>query len=81
MENNKISCVFFAKRGDNFVETFRTEDPAEVYQRLAESLIAKKLNECRYIRSIKREQLYNGFIRITVTHDHGGKAIYIVNNV
>lgn len=44
MENNSIFCQVFKSAGrSNWVETFKTTDPADVYERLAVDMIAKKL--------------------------------------
>lgn len=74
----KIKVVYEKKEGRTYTETWRSENPEEVYERLSHSLIAKKLNNCGWIRSIKRVPLYNGFDRITVTHDNGGRDVYTV---
>lgn len=80
----EVSYKYFDKRGKNLVETFSSDDTEYVYKRLADELIAKKINCCRWIKSIKRENLYNGFQRITVVYNHGdnatGRGVYIVNN-
>ena len=80
MNNEKVMVIYEAKEGRKYCETWRSEDPARVYKDLAQELISKKLNECRYIKSIKRTALYNGFQRITVTYDHGGRRLYTVKN-
>lgn len=74
----KIKVVYEKKEGRTYTETWRSEKPEEVYERLAHCLIAKKLNNCGWIRSIKRVPLYNGFDRITITHDNGGRDVYTV---
>ena len=77
------SYKYFDKRGRNYVETFASDDKLYIYKRLADELIAKKINCCRWIKSFKRENLYNGFQRITVVYDHGsatGRGVYIVRN-
>ena len=78
MNNEKVMVIYEAKEGRNYTETWRSEDPAKVYEDLAQELISKKINECRWIKSIKRTPLYNGFQRITVTYDHGGRRLYTV---
>ena len=80
MNNEKVMVIYEAKEGRNYTETWRSEDPAKVYEDLARELISKKINECRWIKSIKRTPLYNGFQRITVTYDHGGRRLYTVKN-
>ena len=78
MQNEKIQVLYYEK--GNFSPSWKSEDVAKVYKDLAEELINKKINACTYIKSIRREQLYNGFINITVLYDHGGKRIYTINN-
>jgi hypothetical protein len=53
-------------------------DEKEVYKQLTHDLISKKLNNCTYIKSIKRVQLYNGFIKIYVNYDNQVRRIYTV---
>lgn len=76
----EIKRVFEVKEGRTWKEEFACTDTAEVYKWLAEELIAKKINACTYIRSIKRDNLYNGFQRITVAYDNGGRSVYTVKN-
>lgn len=48
-----------------------------VAQKLAEELIAKKLNSCSWIRSIRRTTDYQtGGDIVTVIYDHGGRSVY-----
>lgn len=70
----------YTKDGKTYNESLTTDDKLTVYQRLTENLIAKKINACTYIRSIKRMNLYNGFQRLTVYMDNGVKVEYIVKN-
>lgn len=74
--------TFEVKEGREWVAQFANTDPVEVFKWLTDELIAKKLNQCAYIRSIKRENLYNGFQRITVTYssEHGGRSVYVIPN-
>lgn len=72
--------VFEVKEGRNWRESFVTTDPAEVYKYLAEELIAKKINACSYIRSIKRTNLYNGYQKIVISYDNGVRAVYTIKN-
>ena len=73
-----INYIYQEKDGRTYTETFRCEDELQVYKDLAHELVSKKLNECRWIKSIKRRPLYNGFDEITVTYDHGGRRIYTI---
>lgn len=72
--------VFEIKEGRAWRETYTTTEPTEVYKYLAEELIAKKINACTYIRSIKRQNLYNGFQKIVVSYDNGGRSVYTIKN-
>lgn len=78
MKNEKVMVIYESKEGRTYTETWRSEDSARVYEDLAQELIAKKINECRYIKSIKRTNLFNGFQNIVVTYDHGGRRTYTV---
>ena len=77
-----INFIFEEKRNGKYVETFRCDDSLRVYEALSNELIAKKLNNCRYIRQITRKNLYNGFQQITVSYtaECGGRRIYTVKN-
>ena len=63
----------YIKDGKNYIETYSTVDPVIVYQRLTGALIAKKINCCKWVRSIKRVNLYTGYQKITVVQDNGVK--------
>ena len=76
----KVNVKFEEKQGRKFVVTWESDDAMQVYDDLAHELIAKKINNCTWIRSIKRTPLYNGFDRITVTQDNGNRRIYTVKN-
>lgn len=70
----------YIKEGRTYKESHTTTDAAIVYQRLTGDLIAKKINACTYIKSIKRVNLYNGYQKLTVYLDNGVKIEYIVKN-
>lgn len=53
-------------------------DETEIYKSLANDMINKKLNNCAYIKSIKRTPLYDGTHKITVTYNNDCRAIYHV---
>ena len=78
--NMEIKRIVEIKEGRTWRESYASTDPAAVYQDLAGDLIAKKINCCSYIRSIKRTCLYNGFQKIVVSYDNGVRATYIVKN-
>ena len=62
------------------LDSYQTSDPLEIYTRLTNTLIAKKINCCKWVRSIKRENLYNGYQKITVLQNNGIKEIYIIKD-
>lgn len=76
----KVNVRYEEKQGRAFVTTWECDDAMQVYDDLTHELIAKKLNGCSWIKSIKRVPLYNGFDRITVYYDHGGRRVYTVTN-
>ena len=55
-------------------------DKVSIYARLAGELIAKKLCECKYIKRIKRVNLYNGYEEITVVYDNECKLVFTIKN-
>lgn len=70
----------YIKNGKNYIETYSSTDPETIYKRLTNCLIAKKINCCKWIRSIKRENLYNGYQKITVLQDNGVRDEYIIKD-
>ena len=72
--------MVYIKDGKNYIGTYATTDPVEIYQRLTSTLIAKKINCCKWVRSIKRENLYNGYQKITVLQENGIKDEYIIKD-
>lgn len=73
MENKEIECVTVYVDG----EVVRTSTEKEtIFRDLTSDLIAKKMNKCTYITSIRREQLYSGFINIIVYYNNGVKRVY-----
>ena len=80
-----INMRYERKEGSKFIATdSNSDDAALVYEFLAHDLIAKKINACRYIKTIARKPLYNGFDQIIVTYcDDGnvyGRRIYTVKH-
>lgn len=76
----EINRTVELKTGRNW-EVYRVEtDASEIYEALARDLIAKKINGCTYIKSIKRVCNYDGTQTITVTYDNNCRSIYTVVN-
>lgn len=77
----KIQMITELKQADNkwhlncVHENMTTE---EIYKRLADAVIAKKVCGCRYIKSIKRRNNYDGTCEITITYDNRVRNIYTV---
>ena len=70
----------YIKEGKNYIETYSTTDAETIYKRLAAELIAKKINCCNWIRSIKRVNLYNGYQKIIVLETNNCKSEFIIKN-
>ena len=70
----------YIKNGKKYIETYSSTDPETIYKRLTSCLIAKKINCCKWIKSIRRANLYNGYQKITVSQDNGVKEEYIIKN-
>lgn len=76
----EIKREFQVKSGNKWRTTFETTDPVDVYSALSHELIAKKLNACAYIRSIKRTNNYDGTQSIVVAYEIGTRSVYTVKN-
>lgn len=75
-----INLIVELKKDNIYTETYNSVDPLEIYKRLTDTLIAKKINCCKWVRSIKRENLYNGYQKITVYQTNGIRETYIIKN-
>lgn len=67
----KVSYSYSVKQDGKYTETYRTEDPLIVYERLATELIDKKVNECQWIKSVTRVNLFDGTQQITMHYWDG----------
>ena len=76
----EIKREFQIRVGKTWSTTLEDTDPASVYEFLTHDLIAKKLNACTYIKSIKRVNNYDGTQTITVTYDSATRNVYGVKN-
>lgn len=74
----EISRTTEVKKSGKYVAEHTITDEKEVYEELALAMISKKINNCSWIKSIKRTPLYNGTQKITITFDNGCRNIYIV---
>lgn len=66
------------KTGKSWANTYTDTCPETVYKSLATDLIAKKINQARYIKSIKRIQHYT-HVEIIVSYDNNVRSIYHVS--
>lgn len=74
---DNVNVVFQVKQGRNFVTTWRSDNAEEVYKRLSNVLVSKKLCNCTWVKSIKRVQRYT-HVEIIVTYDNDGRDIFTV---
>ena len=68
-----IVYMYFSK--DNYKFPSICNSDSENYRKLSEELIAKCINKCTWIKSVKRVQMFT-YVKIIVTYDHGGKSEY-----
>ena len=76
----EIKRVIEIKNGSKWGLSHVVTDETEIYKCLSTDLIAKKLNNCSYIKSIKRIPNYDGTQTITVDYGNGCRSIYTVIN-
>ena len=76
-----IKRIAQKKAGKTWVGTYTDTDIASVYKSLSHDLIAKKINACTYIKSIKRIQNYDGTNTIIVTYDNNVRSVYTIDNI
>jgi hypothetical protein len=76
----EIKREFQIKSGNKWHTTFEVTDPENVLGNLSHDLIAKKLNACTYIRSIKRTNNYDGTQTIVVTYENVTRNVYTIPN-
>lgn len=76
----EIKKVVEIKNGGKWEISHVVTDETEIYKSLSADLIAKKLNACSYIKTIKRVCNYDGTQTILVNYDNSCRAIYTVKN-
>ena len=74
----EIKRVVEIKKDNKWNKTYEVTDEKEIYESLAHDLIAKKMNGCTWIKSIKRTQNYDGTITMTVVYDNNSRSLYTV---
>ena len=79
--NKTIKRIAQKKDGKTWVNTYVDNDIASVYKSLSHDLIAKKINACTYIKSIKRIQNDDGTNTIIVTYEYNTRSVYTIDNV
>ena len=71
----EIKKVTQKKDGNAWIDTYTDNNPETVYKSLASDLIAKKINKCTYIKSIKRVQRYE-YVEIIVLYESDIRSVY-----
>ena len=74
----EIKREFQVKHGRKWGTEYEYTDHASIYEWLVHDLVAKKINACTYIRSIKRTNNYDGTQTIVVTYDGNTRNIYTI---
>ena len=75
-----INYVVEVKNNGKYEQTNICNDRTQVYESLSNDLISKKLCNCTYIKSIKRIQLYNGYVKIVVSYDNDVRRTYTIES-
>ena len=76
----EIRRVTEVKKGNKWEVTYIEVDELLIYKALTDDLIAKKINACKYIKSIKRMTNYDGTQNIIVNYDNGCRSTYTVKS-
>ena len=76
----EVKKVVEVKNGKVWEVSAVITDVTAVYESLAQDLINKKLNNCRYIKTIKRTPNYDGTQTIIVTYNNDCRSVYTVKN-
>lgn len=69
--------IAYKKDNNKWAVCFTENNETAVFKALAADLVAKKINQARYIKTIKRVQRYS-HVTITVTYDNNTKSVYYV---
>ena len=77
---DKTHYVYQNKKGRGYETVQESDDADWINRQFLRELVAKKLAACSWVRSIRREPLFNGFHKYTVTYDHGGRSIYTIQD-
>lgn len=73
---NKTYMITEMKKARSWKVIWETDNEARVHEELMRDLVAKKLHECTYIKSIKETTDYTGYRTITVTYDNDTRRRY-----
>lgn len=72
----KTMRIAYKKDSNNkWIVTFAENNETNIYKSLSADIVAKKINNCQYIKSIKRVQRYT-HVEITVLYDNNTKSVY-----
>ena len=76
----ELTKVIEIKNGTKYEIESTTNDVTTIYESLARDLVAKKLQACNWITSIKDRTNYDGTRTITVTYNNGCRALYTIKD-
>lgn len=72
-----ISRTFEKKDGRKWVETFRTEDRARVYEDLCNEILYLKVFKSPVYKRMEQHSNYDGTRTITIYQEYG-RSVYII---
>ena len=73
----KYYRAYERKEGRTWIETYRTEDEAQIYEDLAHELLALKIFKSPLYKSIRQHNNYDGTRTIIIYQDYG-RSVYRV---
>lgn len=76
----ELTKVIEIKNGKKYEIESVTTDVTTIFESLARDLVAKKLQACTWITSIKDRTNYDGTRTITVTYNNGCRALYTIKD-
>lgn len=68
----------YLKNGRKWELRFEETDPETIHKELLDNIVAKKMHNCSYIKSIKESCNYDGTRTFTVYFSNDTKAVYII---
>ncbi len=78
MKEYKAHRTMYKKEGEKWVAMLTTYDELSVYKELSNRIIAKKIEQCKWITSIRSINHYNGWKTIYMYYGNGTKDAFLV---